>query len=138
MFLRQNRSEYYDRLSAVRDRGDWEGWLRFFLQGTRITADDAARVASTITTLRHEHLRLIAAKRLGRFGVPLLDLLADQPLVSVKYAAERLGSTPSTIGGLLDRAVELDIIEEITGQRRNRLFRYTPYLDLFQSDEADA
>jgi Fic family protein len=135
LFLRKNRSEYYDRLSAIRDRGDWEGWLRFFLQGTRITADDAARVAGSITALRHEHLRLIAVERLGRFGVPLLDLLANQPLVSVKYATERLGSTASTIGGLLDRAVALDIIEEITGQRRNRLYRYSPYLDLFETDQ---
>ena len=135
LFLRQNRSEYYDRLGAIRTNGDWEGWLRFFLTGVGATADDAANVSTSITDLRDEHLRLAATEGFGRYGVPLLDLLARQPLITAAYAVEQLGASPTTIGGLLDKATVLGIVEEITGQKRNRVYRYSPLLDLFTSDE---
>ena len=136
-FLKQNRAEYYDRLGAIRTRGDWEGWLRFFLTGVVVTADDAARVATAVADLRDRHLRQAAAENFGRYGVPLLDLLAEQPLMTVRFAVERLGASPTTIGGLLDKATRLGIVEEITGQKRNRVYRYSPYLDLFTADEPD-
>ena len=136
LFLRQNRSEYYDRLSRSAIVVTGRGGSAFSSKAHGLQPMTWCVVAGSITTLRHEHLRLIAVERFGRFGVPLLDLLASQPLVSVKYV-EQLGSTPSTVGGLLDRAAALDIVEEITGQRRNRLYRYTPYLDLFESHEAN-
>lgn len=135
LYLKQNRSEYYDRLTAIRERGDWEGWLRFFLTGVVVTADDAAAVAGALTDLREQHLRMAAAESLGRYGLPLLDLLTEQPLVTVGYAVERLGASPTTIGLLLDKATKLGMVEEITGQRRNRVYRYSPFLDLFTSDE---
>lgn len=135
LYLKQNRTGYYDRLTAIRERGDWEGWLRFFLTGVVVTANDAAEVAGALTDLRDQHLRLAAAESFGRYGLPLLDLLAEQPLMTVSYAAERLGASPTTIGGLLDKATKLGMVEEITGQRRNRVYRYSLFLDLFTSEE---
>ena len=55
LFLKQNRSEYYDRLDAIRTRGDWEGWLKFFLTGVAVTADDAVRVATELSSLTEKH-----------------------------------------------------------------------------------
>jgi Fic family protein len=131
LFLKQNRAEYYDRLNAIRSEGDWEGWLRFFLTGVTVAADDAVHVAGTIMDLRDRHLRAVAAESLGRYAVPLLDLLVQHPVVTVKYAVERVGGTPTTIGGLLDKLVALGIVEETTGHKRNRLYRYSPFVDLF-------
>ena len=138
LFLKQNRSEYYERLSAIRTKGDWEGWLRFFLTGVTVTANDAIRVASAVAELRDTHIRLAASENLGRFGVPLLDLLAEQPLVTVKYAVEHIGTTPTTVGGLLERLAALDVVEEVTGRKRNRIYRYSPFLDLFTNDQPSA
>ncbi len=135
LFLKQNRSEYYDRLGSIRSNGDWEGWLRFFLAGVVVIANDAAAAAASISDLREEHLRLAATESFGRYGVPLLDLLAKQPLITAAYAVERLGASPTTIGALLDKATGLGIAEETTGQKRNRIYRYSPLLDLFTSDE---
>ena len=135
LFLKRNRAEYYDRLSAIRSGGDWEGWLRFFLTGVVATANDAAKAAAAIGDLREEHLRLVATERFGRYGVPLLDALAGQPLITAAYAVAQLGASPTTIGGLLEKATGLGIVEEITGQKRNRVYRYSPLLDLFTSDE---
>jgi Fic family protein len=135
LFLKQNRAEYYERLEAIRAKGDWEGWLRFFLTGVTVTAGDATRVAGAVAEVRDRHLRQAASANLGRYAVPLLDLLAEQPVVTVKYAVEHLGATPTTTGGLLDKMAALGIVEEVTGHKRNRIYRYSPFLDLFTADE---
>jgi len=133
-YFEQNRSEYYDRLNAIRAQGDWEGWLKFFLTGVAITADDAVRTAAELSALTDAH-RLAATERsLGRYGWPLLDLLAAQPIVTIKYATAALGSTPATVGRLLDALVSEGIVEEITGRRRDRVYRYSPFLDVLSDD----
>ena len=58
-----------------------------------------------------------------------------QPLMTAGYAVEKLGAAPTTIGSLLDKATKLGIVEEITGQKRNRVYRYSPFLDLFTSED---
>ena len=138
LFLKQNRGEYYDRLGEIRTKGDWEGWLRFFLTGVAVTANHAVKAAAAIADLREGHLRLAATESFGRYGVPLLDLLARQPLITATYAVGQLGASPTTIGGLLNKATELGIVEEITGRKRGRVYRYSSLLDLFTSDEPRA
>ena len=138
LFLKQNRSEYYDRLNAIRTNGDWEGWLKFFLSGVAITADDAVRVARELVALTEEHRRIATDQNFGRYGWPLLDLLAEQPLVTIKYASARLGSTPTTVGRLLDQMTSLGMVAELTGQERYRVYRYSPFLDVLTDDPEPA
>ena len=78
---------------------------------------------------------LAATENLGRYGVPLLDLLAEQPLMTAGYAVESLGAAPTTIGNLLLEATSMGIIGEITGHNRNRVYRYSPFLDLFTAED---
>ena len=136
LFLKQNRSEYYDRLNAIRTRGDWEGWLRFFLTGVAVTANDAVRVAAELSTLTDSHRQ--ASQHLGKYAWPLLDLMAEHPIVTIKHASARLGATPSTVGRLLDGLVALGVVDEITGRRRNRVYRYSPFLDVLADDPDSA
>ena len=133
LFLKQNRSEYYDRLNAIRTQGDWEGWLRFFLTGVAITANDAVRVAGELSALTDEHRRS-ASQNLGKYGWPMLDLLAEQPVITIKYASAKLGATPSTVGRLLDQMITMGILDEVTGRRRDRVYRYSPFLDVLVDD----
>jgi Fic family protein len=135
LYLKQDRTEYWDRLAGIRSRGDWEGWLKFFLTGVAFTADDASAAAAAITELRDRHLRLVASHNLGRYAAPLLDLLAQQPLVTVKYVVELLGATPTTVGGLLDKLVSHGVVEEVTGRKRDRVYRYSPCVEIFMSDD---
>ena len=137
LFLKQNRSEYYDRLDAIRTRGDWEGWLKFFLTGVAVTADDAVRVAGELVALTDEHRRIAIDQNLGKYGWPLLDLLAEQPLVTIKYVSAMLGSTPTTVGRLLDQMTSLGVVAELTGRKRYRVYRYSPFLDVL-ADEPDS
>ena len=136
LFLKQNRSEYYDRLNAIRTHGDWEGWLRFFLTGVAVTANDAVRVAAELSTLTDSHRQ--ASQNLGKYAWPLLDLMAEHPIITIGHASARLGATPSTVGRLLDGLVALGVVAEITGRRRNRVYRYSPFLDVLADDPDSA
>jgi hypothetical protein len=83
----------------------------------------AALVAAAVSEVRAERLRTAAGQHLGRYALPMLDLLLEQPLWTVKYTVERIGGTPTTIGALLDRLAGLGIVAEVTGQRRNQAYR---------------
>jgi Fic family protein len=130
LFLKRNRNEYYDRLQAVRQQGDWEGWLRFFLRGVAETSQQAAATAREIVALRESHRRLVQSAQLGVNGLELVDLLLEQPAVNVSLVGERLGVTFRTASKLVSRFAELGLLAETTGQQRNRRWEYAPYLQL--------
>lgn len=129
-YLKRHRAEYYDRLMAVRERGDWEGWLRFFLRGVEWTASEAVQTARAVLDLREGNQRGVG-ELLGINGIRALDVLFNRPLVNVSLLAERLDVTFATANKIVDGLQGLNILEEITGGRRNRMFRFTPYLLLF-------
>jgi Fic family protein len=129
-YLKRNRAEYYDRLTAIRSNGDWEGWMRFFLEGVATTAAEAKQTAERIFALREEH-RALVIDVTGPNGLLLLSELYRQPLIDVRTAASALGVTFATANKLVGRFEDLGLLRETTGQRRSRRFRYEPYLRLF-------
>ena len=135
-YLKRHRATYYDRLTAVREDGDWEGWLRFFLDRRRETAEEAVGTARAIVALRERH-QTTAADVAGVNGVKALDTLFERPLVNVNLLAQVLEVTFATANRVIDTLQRDDIVDEITGGRRNRVFRYTPYLQLFSEPDAD-
>jgi Fic family protein len=136
-FFKLHRSEYYDRLMAVRLEGDWEGWLRFFLRGAAETAEEAAQTAEKIFELRERH-RSLVLNEAGANGLKLLSALFQQPLVNVNRVSDSLDVTFPTANRLVARFEELGLLREVTGQRRSRLFRYDPYLRLFDDPPEDS
>ncbi len=137
VYLRANRAEYYDRLTAIRRRGDWEGWLKFFLRGVAETASEATATAHRIFELREEHRRLVDGHGLGPNALKLLSLLFASPIVNVNRVSTELGVTFATANKLIGRFERLGLLREITGQRRSRRFRYDPYLRLFHTGVSD-
>jgi Fic family protein len=131
-YLKHYRTEYYDRLMSVRNAGDWEGWLRFFLNGVIETATEAVETARAIVDLRDTHRSLLQERGLGPNEHRLLDLLYHRPLVNISLASERLEITGVTAGRLIERLANLGLLDEVTGRQRNRIYRYTPYWILFQ------
>jgi len=134
-FLRDHRAEYYDRLTAVHDEGDWEGWLRFFLRGVAETAEEAIATARAIVGLREQHRQLLLDHGFGHNELRVLDLLLRRPLVNVRLVQDELGIVDMTASRLIERVVRLGLLNEITGRRRNRVFRYGPYWELFREPE---
>lgn len=138
VYLKENRAEYYDRLTAIRRRGDWEGWLRFFLRGVADTATEASATAQRIFELREEHRTRVLDEELGPNALKLLSVLFESPIVNVKLVSSRIGVTFATANKLIGRFEDLGLVREITGQRRSRRFRYEPYLRLFHTGISDA
>lgn len=133
-YLKANRQSYYEMLQAVRDQGAWEQWLKFFLRGIRTVSDEATETARRIVALREGHRKLITTSfgRAAGTGMTLLEDLFRRPVISVNYVASLLGMTHAGANNLVRRMVEAGVLIEITGQPRNRAFRYGPYVDLFR------
>jgi Fic family protein len=134
-YFKQHRQDYYDHLQSVRERGNWEGWLAFFLRGVIEVAGEAADTARRILQLREQHRSAITA-HLGRAagnGHKILEALYDRPIVSVNDVKTWTGTTYAAANGLVARMVKLGVLAEMTGQARNRRFRYAPYIGLFSN-----
>ncbi|MBB6249293.1 Fic family protein [Rhodanobacter sp. A1T4] len=132
-FFKQHRTEYYERLQAVRDGGDWEGWLGFFLRGVASVSREATETARRILALREDHRARVTAG-LGRAagnGHKVLEQLYQRPIVSVADVQALTTTTFTAANNLVSRLVELGVLVEATGYRRNRLFRYQAYIELF-------
>lgn len=132
-FFKQHRQAYYEHLQAVRDHGAWEAWLAFFLQGVIEVAGEAAETARRILHLREQH-RAAITDQLGRAagnGHKVLESLFDRPIVAVGDVKEMTGTTYAAANSLVSRLVGLGVLSEMTGYARNRRFRYSPYIALF-------
>ncbi len=131
LYFKTHRSEYYDHLQRVRLQGDWEGWLRFFLQGVFETAQQAVESARTVRDLFEQDRERIG--RLGRIASSCLQLhqrLQQKAIVNIPDSARELEINRTTISNCIRRLLELGIVREITGQRRNRLFVYDRYVQI--------
>jgi Fic family protein len=136
-YLKAHRAEYYDRLMAVRDDGDWEAWLKFFLRGVREVSQSATATARAILDLREAHRRLLAEGGQGSLpAMRLLDRLFEQPVTTIRLVERYLECSYVTAGKIVERFEQLGLLREVTGQRRNRRYRYEPYLALFEQTEA--
>lgn len=133
-YFKRHRGEYYGRLQAIRDQGDWEGWLKFFLRGVAEVAEEATETARRIVNLREEHRQLLTAQfgRGAAKALALLEKLYFRPIISVQWVADATGLSIARANSLVNQLCEVGIIREITGYRRNRRFAYGPYLALFR------
>ncbi|MEW6167774.1 MAG: Fic family protein [Pseudomonadota bacterium] len=132
--FKRHRTEYYERLQAVRDAGDWEGWLAFFLRGVAEVSREATQTAAAILRMREEY-RARIAEQLGRAaanGHRIMERLFEHPVVTVARVREWLDVTPAGANNLVARLESLGLLREITGYARNRRFRFEPYLKLFE------
>ena len=131
VFLKAHRAEYYDRLTAIRTHGHWEAWLKFFLRGVSTTARAATQTARDIVALQAAHRAAVAN---NAYALKLLDHLYQQPYVNAKTCAQVTGCSMPTAIKLLEDLRARTWLHETTGQQRNRVYRYQPYLDLFHRD----
>lgn len=131
-YLKAHRAKYYDRLTAIRNDGDWEGWLKFFLRGVYEVSLSATDTAREILSLREQHRQLFTEKIASTGNaLKLLDFMYENPVFSVNRAKEHLGCSYGTASSIVQELQNLDIVHEITGQHRNRLFSYDAYMELF-------
>lgn len=131
LFFKARRLQYYDQLQRVRIEGDWEGWLGFFLTGINIAATEAAEAAQTLRSLFEEDRQRIEQQgKIASTALRIHDLLQQHPIVSINAACEALELTHPAVNHSLQKLAEMNIVREITGRQRNRLFAYDRYIKI--------
>jgi len=137
-FFRVHRQEYYDRLSAAHGKDDLEGWLRFFLEGAAHTARSASDTAQRVIELRERDLRSVASMgAASEKALKLMGHLYRSPLVRIKDVERIAGLTNPNAIALIGKLTKLGILEEITGRKRNKIFAYSKYIDVFNPEMAN-
>lgn len=129
LFLKTHREDYYRLLQEVRERGAWEAWLEFFLDGIAETANQAFAAAGRIVDLfrRDREAISISSDRAGS-ALRVHDLLQQNPFATAGMLVQRTGLTTPTVNAALADLERLGIVEEMTGRRRGRVFGYKGYL----------
>ncbi len=130
-YFKRNRSDYYDRLQKVRVLGDWEGWMEFFLEGVRVVATEAADTAGKIQAMREEHLHMVGGQTGGH---AVLDQFFQSPMMTVNRVRDVMRKTYPMASQLVALMAKQGLLIEMTGQKRNRVFAYRPYLILLGED----
>ncbi len=132
-FFEKNRSLYYDNLSKARTHNDLTQWLKFFLEGVRSTSEDSIQTFKNNIVLRAnvEH-KLISLGKRHAIGKALLEYLYSNPFTDAADVASVLGVNISTANRLLIEFTNLHILKEVTGFKRNRLFVFDEYINLFR------
>ena len=132
-FNRYNR-EYHESLQSVRDDGNWEDWLLFFLKAVAQVGKHAAITVRRILETREENRRMINDNlgRLAANGHRLLDRLYEFPFVSVNEVRELTGTTFASANALVMRMVECGLLREFTQRHRNRRYLFYNYVELFK------
>ncbi len=132
-FFEKNRSSYYDSLSMVRTSNNLDQWLKFFLNGVSSTAKKSKNTLSKITLLKQDaELKISKLGRKAKLGEALLKILFSKPIVSSKYLVKELDSTNPTVNSLIKEFLNLGILVESTGFKRNRVYSFESYLSLFR------
>jgi Fic family protein len=115
--------EYHDLLLAISQKGDWEAWLRFFLRGVSIQANESLAQLDRLRAIRTTYQSLADVERNARRMEQVLDFLFIQPILSVRQLQTFLEVSFPIAQRYIDRLVSAGILHEVTGQARNRVFR---------------
>lgn len=130
-YLKQHQSEYYLRLSAIRTDGDWEGWVRFFLEAVQFAATRSERAVVALASLiNNDRRRLLAHSKANAVSYRLFELLPTMPRFTVDRVCQTLNTTFPTASAAIKLLQALGIVSELTGQKKNRIFSYAAYIDL--------
>lgn len=129
LYFKANRNRYYDLLQAVRNDGDWESWLSFFLEGVEVTANQASQTARQILNLFDEDsAKLSSLGRSAGTALRVHEHMRRNPVLSLTRGVGGLHLSYPTLSKAVANLTELGIAREITGRRRSRLFAYDRYL----------
>lgn len=137
LYFKTHRADYYRLLQEVRERGAWEAWLEFFLDGVTQTANQAFDAATRIVELfKLDRERITVESERAGSALRIHDLLQQSPFATANLLVERTGLTAPTVNAALADLVRLGVTEEVTGRRRGRVFGYRGYLEILNEGTA--
>ncbi|MBW5290298.1 MAG: hypothetical protein Rsou_1572 [Candidatus Ruthia sp. Asou_11_S2] len=133
-FFEANKDEYYQRLMQVRMKNDLLSWLLFFLKGVEITVKHSVGVLIETLELKESLSEKIQEKTGSRSvnNIKMFEKLFETPFVRVEDVKTELSVSATTAKNIVDDLVRVDVLNELTGNKRNRLFAFKPYLQLLK------
>ena len=132
-YLKQNRIEYYDRMTEVRNKDNYEQWVKFFLQAFYESTKDATETIDKLTTLHEKNIAIVNG--LGRAAISANQVFAyleANPIIEIRKTAEALGMAFNTVSSAVGRLVNAGILVQSNEISRNRTFAYTEYLEILR------
>ncbi len=136
-FLKRNRIEYYDRMTEVRRKGNYEQWILFFLQAVMESAEDAVHTIDLLTALHDKNTALLmdgTAKRQSDTLKKLFAYLESNPIIDVKKTSEALGLSYNAVARAVSVLMEKGILTQNEKKGKTRIFSYSEYLDILRKD----
>ena len=132
-FLKRNRIEYYDRMTEVRNNGNYEQWIRFFLQALYECAADAIATIDKLAALHEKNEAAIQAMPRGAKNVlSVFHYLEANPIIDIRKTAEATGLSFNTVATAVKKLTDMNILSQTNAAARNRTFAYTEYLNLLR------
>jgi Fic family protein len=133
-YLKQHQQQYYQHLSDIRTKGDWEGWVTFFLDAIISAANDAEKNVINIATLvAQDRKRLLAAAKATPAAYRLFELLPTMPKFSIEHVRLALDTTFPTANAAVKVLCDIGITNEVSGLKKNRTFSYAGYIALLST-----
>jgi Fic family protein len=133
-YFESSRRTYYDLLLAVSQRAAWEDWLIYFLEGVRQQSLDAVNRISRLQALRSQYLARLQSRRAAARLLRAVDLLFSQPVLTARQVEGALGVKFPGAQRLIDQFVQAGLLREITGGKRNRVYRADEILAVIQGE----
>ena len=134
-FLKKNQVEYYDRISEVRKSGNYEQWVRFFLEAVREASKDSFETTRKLSELHNRNYeKLPASFRRQNNIMRVFDYLEVHPIIAINNTARELNVSYNTASSAVEKLLSMGVLEETTNSSRNRVFVYKEYLDILRKD----
>jgi len=133
LFFKKHRQEYYERLNAVRRDGDWEGWIKYYLQGVYEISKQATDAAKAIMDLMaRDRQKTAGLGKAAPTALTLLELLYRRPYVTIPYVVKELGISSPAASKAVNNLAALGILKEVSGKKRDRVFLHDSYLAIIR------
>ena len=134
-YLKKNRIEYYDRMSEVRNKDNYEQWVKFFLNAIKESADESVDTIKKLSVLHDANIEKISAMgRATKNARAVFDYLEQNPIIDIGKTAEELNLAFSTVSLAVNRLVDAGILIQTNNANRNRVFAYEDYLAILRKD----
>ena len=136
-YFKRHHAEYYDKLNRVRTIGDYEGWLTYYLKAIRDSSLDAFKRIKDIEKLEENIQQRIRndsiLSRMGETPYQALNMLFQMPIINIGELSSQLEKSYNTASKIIMQFAELGFLKEVTKQKRDKLYRFDPYLDLLEN-----
>ena len=134
-YLKKNRIEYYDRMSEVRNKDNYEQWIKFFLNAIKESADESVETIKKLSELHDANIKKIDTMgRAAKNARAVFDYLEQNPIIDIGKTAEELKLAFSTVSLAVNRLVDAGILIQTNNANRNRVFSYEDYLAILRKD----